>query len=480
LLLCAILLIFQAHPAFARQATTQFGIHVDENTRSDELLNQLENLRLSGISVIELHHPVDERVLDRASELGYQIFIRSKWKFLTLNELHRNFQDFESDIRKMRDQYVLHSSVSALGLYSLSSSNNTEFSALVQQALNTLSADSLRTLNVYEVSTLAQTKLVSIRQVNSTVENYQGVSNIWLNKAYEPSDLFWLNTVMEQPPNLLLFDYEWFIEGLQLHPALQTALQHYTVSAEFLLPNPFIEIADTESFNWLIMMYALLWIITGVLIFVSAGYKGLISRFYTYHRFFVDDVMRYRERSSISGFVLLVQHALFTGLLFAIMFQQFVSQNGLQVLHQYFPGIFLFGVNYFSVFIFSAAITLLVVIFSLFWLYVPSKSMRHFSQAINLYSWNFHLDFVLVSLVLILYLTGKAPTLMIILSVSFFINSIISFILAATDSASYLVVGKMKYLGYTMGLHLILILVLILAILSSAEIMQVLRLALTI
>lgn len=98
------------------------------------------------------------------------------------------------------------------------------------------------------------------------------------------------------------------------------------------------------------------------------------------------------------------------------------------------------------------------------------------SQVFSLYTWVFHLDFLLVSVMLILLLTGASEVTIMVLSILFVLIWLSGFVLTAIDSSKYLQKGRISYLFYTIGIHALINILMIIWALSSGLFIDVLEL----
>jgi hypothetical protein len=99
-------------------------------------------------------------------------------------------------------------------------------------------------------------------------------------------------------------------------------------------------------------------------------------------------------------------------------------------------------------------VVLVVEMIALFWLYFPNKEMSHFNQALNLFTWIFHLDFILVTLLVTVYFSGwSASFLAGILAITYVLIWFSSFNITALDASKRLGMHRNAYLFKTIGLH---------------------------
>ncbi len=173
----------------------------------------------------------------------------------------------------------------------------------------------------------------------------------FLQRNNSPNDAYLLNELFQRNPELLFLDSKWLLKAIQIHPYLTTTLQNFKNGEEFILPLKKEEPQPTK-FNWPVLVFVFIWITMGIHITVSQTYKPLIFRYFTGHRFFVDDVMRYRERSYLNGVFLFFQHSFFTGLVVYIISALLISNTGLDILFSYIPQFAIFGKKLFLTFCF--------------------------------------------------------------------------------------------------------------------------------
>ncbi|GAB5408168.1 MAG: hypothetical protein BalsKO_05330 [Balneolaceae bacterium] len=466
-------LILKSSSSITAQETS-IGISWDNPPSvSNQISTQLFTFENIGVQFLELQHPVNTVLLDSISNYPFQVLIRFDKKYLTTSEVRENNTEIIRQYSSLILEYAEYESVIAYGLYSFSQSFNVEFIAEFESISNELSQISNR--EFYEITSGSFNALdFSMYEITSDMFS-NDISAFLLSKESSPDDAHLLNKLFDKRPRVLFLDSKWFFSAIQLHPYLLPALQDFNNGDEFILPLKKTDSIRT-TFNWPVLVFVLIWISMGIHITLSQTYKPLIFRYFTGHRFFIDDVMRYRDRSYLSGIFLFFQHAFFTGLVIYILSSLLISETGMDVLYFTIPQLAIFGQNYFSLFAIGTIITVLLQLVALSWLYFPSKSMTHFSQTLTLFTWVFHLDFLIVSVMLILLLTGGSTNLILFLGLLFLLNWLVAFFLTSFDSSKYLLQKRISYIFYTFGLHTLLNIGLFILILSSESIMDFLEL----
>lgn len=456
---------------------TLFVVSFSEEVTFTEIKQQIPLYNRLGIEAFELPHPIETALLDSLAKTTFQVMVRRSEQFLTTTDLRANQEVEKEAIQRLIDRYAPYDQVNAVGLYSYSQS----YSPAFKEALEELASTQWSTNNVryYEITTNPNSSLAPIYHLtDKPISVIDESTSAFFSAPFSPQDFSLLIQVMEKDPVLVLFDQNWLENALETNPEVLSAMEAYALGEPFVLPLPNIP-TETPPFNWPVFVFLLLWILVGIHMITVPTYRYLLLRYFTFHRFFVDDIMRYRERSAASGVFLIIQHSLFTGLLGYLLSATFISETGLSALFHHFPLLGIFGTSYFSLFAVSVLIAVFVQLIELLWLYLPSKSMRHFSQTLSLYTWMFHLDFLVVSIMLILYLTHSSPTMIFILGIIFILIWITTFVLTAIDSAKYLMKGKVGYVTNTAGLNVLITLLLFSALFAFPSIVDVISLAIT-
>ena len=124
---------------------------------------------------------------------------------------------------------------------------------------------------------------------------------------------------------------------------------------------------------------------------------------------------------------------------------------------------------------------LVVEMIALFWLYFPNKEMSHFNQALNLFTWIFHLDFILITLLVTVYFSGQSTSFLAsILAITYVLIWFSSFNITAFDASKRLGMHRNTYLFKTVGLHTLISGVLVILLLIFNGWWDVLRLAVSV
>ncbi len=456
---------------FAQESDkTILGISIPQGTAEQLIINQLQEYKILGIRVIEVQDPVSNSLINLLNVNGFQVFVRSSLKFLTQSELQdentltENYQPFVQ-------RYSQNPRVQAFGVLNYSQINSSrQLKSFLDSFPDSVSA------NLYQHHTEPNSSIISILLANSKVD--QRGSYFYFDEGLDPTDLAYFSLLIHQRASLILVNSEWLNSALSESKLFKESLIAFADGDEFLFPTEQTKNYPQPS-QWPVVFLVLIWLSLGIHILLVPTYRPLIFRYFTFHRFFVDDVMRYRERSSVSGIFLMIQHAFLSGLMVYTFCSQTISEIGLQTFYFHLPYAAVFGQNYFSIFALTVLISVIVQFVCLIWIYLPSKSLNHFSQAINLYTWVFHLDFLIVSFGLLKLITGTSTALISVLLAMHFAISILGFFLATYDSSKYIIRGRFSYMASTFGLYLLLTIIFIVLFHYSGYPYQILELAIS-
>ena len=293
-----------------------------------------------------------------------------------------------------------------------------------------------------------------IQQGDSILRNNQLLGKVLVFSKNDVRSLHQFKDKLEQKLPYVIVDYDWLKNTVEIYPEIKSLF----LAKENLDPKSFPLPKAPEqqpSSRWSVIVLLLLWISLAVNIGISPTYLETIPRYFTAHRFFVDDIMSYRERSSVSALFLFFQHAVFGGLTVYILAKTYISNIGLEALYHHVPYFSILGQNYFSLFVLTTILILIVELIALIWLFVPNKEMTHFNQALNLFTWIFHLDFILVTLMITAYFAESNSLFIGLFAILYLLVWFSSFNITAFAASKKLGMNRNSYLRKTILLHTI-------------------------
>ncbi len=282
---------------------------------------------------------------------------------------------------------------------------------------------------------------------------------------------------LEREQSVIFLPYEWLMNKMSQYEFLEKTLEAYINDERILFPQPNAP-AMSVSVNWIVILLILL-IGTYVIHYHNnPTYQRSLFRYFTMHNFFTEDLLENRIRFVLPGIALFFQHVILGGLFFYIVVTSFISPLGLHALAQYFPLIFIFGVDHFGIFTSGILITLLLQSVSAGWIHLSNRKTR-LNHAVVLYSWPLQLNLVVVLVMIVFYLTTASDRSMAILTCIFITIWFFSFNVSALDIAKHLKQYRIIYIILTVGIHVLLIGLLLTAVFLYPPVSEPLRLALS-
>lgn len=285
--------------------------------------------------------------------------------------------------------------------------------------------------------------------------------------------LFGLQTESE---SVIVLPSEWFFDRLEHQPELEYVISSYIDGSRVAFPLP-AESEEITGMNWGVLLLFLIWMSVFMHLKFQPIYSQSLPRYFFSHTFLVLDVMEHRIRNSVSGFIVLIQHALLTGLFFYVSAEILISETGLNLLVHYFPYLFPFANPLLSLFFMGVILAFILQLISVFWIYILNREMKYLRQTLNLYSLPLHINLLTVTLLVVFNQVGLGEFWMAALSILFAVVWFCSFNMAAIDGAKFLSRYKFLNILLTVGLHTLLIFGLAWAVINMPQIYEPLQMA---
>ncbi|HKK24626.1 MAG TPA: hypothetical protein VJ941_03310 [Gracilimonas sp.] len=459
---------------FAQSGYTQPTIGVvwdipDNSRITDQQLQLFEEL---GVTHLEIQHPVSDSQLSKLNDRGFSLLIRSDVEYYTVSTLNESFESYRDYMAQLISDYAPLTRVAGIGLISQSHFKDPEFTS----AFSDISAELLSQTN----KTLYYFLNNEWYSVNSPDLSF-GI--LLTDKDYQEHELAdfdrQFNTFVESEREVIVFFHSgWLTEAVSEFPEFQTSLNVYEQNGTWSLPLPHLKSTISQA-NWLVFALVFLWIILAIQVKFIPNARSMIMRFYFAHRFYVDDILHYRERYATQSIVMMVLHALTGGIVVYILAIQLLNDSGINALYHHLSWLEVFGSGYYSI-SFLAIITLLILqAVSIFWLYLPAKNLEHVSQTANLYAGLLYTDYIVLTLLVSFYLTSFSTVLVYILVTFYVLIGFINFYLTAFNTARNIGAEKLIYFTITVLLHTVVCISVLVYILTQTQIIDILSLSIS-
>lgn len=453
-------------------AQPYLGIVWDVPADTAESMQQLNTFAALGVSHLEMHYPIQPPVLEQLRRFDFTILVRSHYEYLRRTEIQRSQQEMTERYLEIMSNLRSYPKIQYLGLFSHSQSGDKSFRESLKPILDTLSNQ--YSIRFYEYSG---------RLWNRIPERERVLGSLFETEGFEPNDI---NRFNEKFNNLLAANSDeilflpsgWFLEAISTYFPFTESLANYNQDGNWKIPLP-ASAPDTTQANWLVLLLLSLWVMLAIQIKYLPYIRPMILRYFLSHRFYVDDILQYRERAATGGILLMILHAVFTGVVGYITAMILLTEAGMQAFFHHLPYLALTGVNFPSFFVLAMMLSFITQLIAIFWIHLPAKNLEHISQCINLYSGVFYLDYLIVTLMITLYVSGIGFTLNLILAGVFMAIWYGAFNLAAMNASRGMGQRRVIYLLLTVGLHTFLSGALVLALLNNGSFLQTLDLAIS-
>lgn len=449
---------------------------------------QLEQLERLGFSLIELEGRPPQSLLNSLKEFDFYIFASQSRRFVTSFHLQQNesryFQDDLSLIRYYRDE--LGGNFAGIGLFiypddrssltvSLMDRYAGRFSDVMEDGLLTYYRSAYSGLESYPTAF----SFLSSRLTDGQSEAFRSPAIHFIPADTSLESLKDLKDILElslkNDQSAVLIPHSWLIDKLGQFELFEDALKAYTQNQALLFPEP--GKSETPlSPNWSVVLLILL--LGSYLIHYRNNqvYQRSLFRYFGMHKFFLDDILEYRLRTAAPATVLFFQHILITGLLFYLFAATLISPLGLESLYYHFPFLQAFGSGASGFFFAGITIALLLQTVSILWISLLNRKSR-FSQAATLYCWPLQLNLPVVITMTAVYQASGADFWLIAMAALFVIIWFLSFNIAALNIASYLSRFRIVYVIFTVGIHLVILMLLASIALYYPPVSEPLRMA---
>ncbi|MEX1011909.1 MAG: hypothetical protein WDZ29_07595 [Balneolaceae bacterium] len=442
-----------------------------------------------GITLLEIEGDLPTGFASIAADHGFTILLRNDRSWTTVPELRENFETWLAEDLEWieRSKRELNGNNSAFGIFRMPAVNRPGMTPLLGNYVSRLREQIEDPLLLYFISAFTDLHSpptgfdfisVSPPLLHPPPEAMPAVHFRPGAASLEHAPLFrvLLEQSLELEQSLLFVDSDWLLEMLNLYEPFETVIRSYSEGGELLFPMPHLPDQSPKP-DWLVILLLAVGA-TGLIHYrYSPSYQRSLFRYFTMHRFFVDDVMEYRLRSLATGLILVAQNA-FVCAVFTFMTAWWLfSENGLEILQYHFPLLSLFGTGPFSLFLWGLAAAIIMQFISVLWIHLPNRRIRSIAQTLQLYGWPLQLNVLVLALMISIYKAGGADGWLHTLGILFLLIWFSGFNIAAIDSGRYLPKHRIPYILATVGLHFLLMGGFILWLFITPEIREVLLFA---
>lgn len=482
----ALLIVCALYPA-AGLAQRDMGIIWDVPQESQAAQNELRSFIETGFNHIQISRTPDNATWDVIDELGVQVYVMLPIRFPITHTFAEADSSFKDQIANFIAHFSERESVAAVGLFAFGPTDNTAF----ENSLGDFFSEIKTTIakpryyqtaqpNPMPVDSLFSFRLLTLSQKTAPEPSKIG------GYVYRPDDsMIWdlgpvkkfleQTATAESPP--VFFDGTWLQSMQQKHPQFRETLKLYATTSEPAFALSYEPEFGATQHDAVIIALLLAWVIFAVTYHSSPVFRKSMARYFTGHKFYVNDVMQRHIRTPLPGTAILIQHTMAGGILFYCVFNTAFSSLGLEVLYSHYPMLALFDDGNISLFITGCMFTLILESTCIAWLIIANTEITHYNQVFNLYPWPLQINLFVISLLLTLFMTGQHPFLVYVAAFLFVVILLSAFVISAMDCKRLLHSKRLWFISATVGLYTVILIAVLIWILASDTFLDVIYLA---
>ncbi|TVQ14995.1 MAG: hypothetical protein EA364_03205 [Balneolaceae bacterium] len=437
-------------PVLPAQAQRHFGIIWDPPSGEREAARELFGYQQLGIRSLMIEGIHEFGILDVLHGFDFEVAVSVPQTYLTATELQKRKPASLDLVISHVEYYRNHDFISSFILFSDSQVNSSRFanraSPIIREARISTDIPLLHingnTRHRFGDTDRPDGVILHLSEAELNMMADPGTDTLIPVAGYiwNPADGFDTRHFQEmlrltRPAGdvPVYFHAHWVAEHLE--DGLEDALIIFAGDSDALLPKPRLQ-TETPSPNWHIILVILVWISFAVHFAIFPNYNKSLFRYFSNHKFFIEDIFEKRIRFSTTPVFLNLQTAVLFGLFFYTLYSFHISAAGLDVLGNYLPipdwmhpGIFFFSAGFLFKLIFSALMT--------FWVFAPSLDTYWLNPAAVTYIWPQQLLLPVISLMITIDAAGGPAGLFNVMAIIFLVIWLSSFYVAAFNLRQY-------------------------------------------
>lgn len=472
-------------------AQNELGIVWNVPHSNSTALRELHEFRKLGVGYLIINKLIPKQISDTLADSNFRVFVSTPIIFPTSRDITRYAAQYYQVYRDYIHYYNSLSTFSAFGLFENGDITDKRF----RDEMNILAE------KIHEIT---QKPIYYIQTANSAIKNDttfdfciqiivpdNNSSNLTLGTFKESRGIYFktkdsnyfnsqqilylLTQTRLHKTSPLFFNGNWLTNVLKSHPEMARVLTDYVRGLPVLLST-----RPTRHFNVsksiLVIFLLIMWGLMAVHYAFEPNYRKSLVRFFTTHKFFVDDVMEHLSRLSNSNRIVLMGQAFIGGMFFYTMGQAAFSSIGYHALISHYPLLGFIDKNMISLFFLGVVGVLLYNLICIVWIYFGISEVKFPGQAITVYIWSQHMNFILITLMIAILLSTGSTIIIYVLGIMFILVILISFYLSVLDTARYCKKSYFEHLKTTIP-HLIIMLTILIWLFSQTQIIDVIRLS---
>lgn len=411
---------------------------------------QLRQFRDLGITKIEVKSELTPYIWQKIDSLEFEVYGSLNIQFPTTSSFSNPDSALINNIQQKASVFLSQPSVRGIQLFSFGAVWNPGFSQVLAPFAKQLTQN--RQVELYYTSRQTTANNLSIidfsiidiyvtpKNIDSfSVPNHSGIGGYVYSPAAElekyitPFKKF-LNKTANAPSKTIFLHSDWLAATLEKHTSFSKKLRALATEREAVLPLPEEALPSPESPVMPIILLLLVWGSIGLHYNSSPLYRKSIFRYFTSHKFFIDDIFHRHIRSPFPAISIIVQNSVLISVSILVTFLSLFSRLGQSSFFHHFPGTAILGNTPYSIFTWALLGTLLIPCISIVWHYISNKSLTSFTQIATIYGWPLQLNFLFCTVAITLFASGGSSMLITICTVLAVTVFLLSFLFTSIDT----------------------------------------------
>lgn len=427
------------------------GVRWDIPDNRNQAITELHSFHELGASILEIQRSPSADIWKKIDSLNFDVYGNLAIQYPTTSTFRRPDSLLIKNIEEKASAYLSHSSVVAVGLFEYGATWDSSFWDALQPIVNQLKTN--RELPFYFTSRQV-TKIDSPENgfrlfeayftpanVNSLAfphdsltGGYRYVPSAKLENHLTPFKKF-IERTSAFPDKHLLVSSNWLLSMKKRYPHLTDVFKSLTSKDDIVFPLPKENSPLPESSSLPIILLLIIWGTIAFHYHSSPLYRKSLFRYFTAHKFFINDILQRQIRSPWPAMIIMFQHALLLASAVYVSALTLLTPLGQSAFFYHFSKLAIFGSGSLTFLGLAFWSSILLSFFSTIWLYTSHKSINSFTQIATIYSWPLQLNFVLTSVAIALYSSGASSSLIIIftgLAIAIFLFAFLVTVIDAT------------------------------------------------
>lgn len=455
------------------QAQHQFGVRWNIPENQAKAVQQLQLFSESGITIIEIEEDPSRAIWQRIDSLGLNVYGNLGIKFPIPQTFANPDSAFIQSIQEQASSYLSQPSVQAIGLFEYGAINQPAFIEAVQPFINELKNPKRAQIYYTTTRDIPDDSLLTdfvIRDIYITSQNvyqdsipdelliggyrYTPAKNV--DDYLSPFKTF-LQATDNSTQKIIFVTSEWFLSIVDKYPQFKSTLGEISEDPEAMFPLPEETLPDQQQSAIPVILLLIIWGSVALHYNTSPLYRKSLFRYFTGHKFFIEDIFQRHIRSSSTALIIIMQHILMIAACVYALFTSVWSPLGTEALLHHFPILGFFGNGPLSLFILTTLSLLIFILVCILWLYFSHKNINSLTQITTIYAWPLQVNLIVGTVVITLFASAGSNSLILAFTLLAIFISTLSFVLSAIDTAKYLKKRSRLYLFTTGGIYILLI-----------------------